>query len=109
GVYPDIVLVGVAVKAKRHPVELDGTENQLVSAEIQTAAEHHCHSAVAVATGHTSECATKQSVCVRREVALALRDHWTSRVGVKVRTGLVHATKISGYAQPTGEVHVGGT
>src|SRR6266700_7028579 len=88
-VYPDVVLVGVAVKAKRHPVNLDGTENQLVSAEVQTATEHHRHAAIAE-TSSSSMRATEQGVCVRREIALPLRDDWTSRVSVKVRTGAIH-------------------
>src|SRR5947209_1550099 len=79
-VYPHVVLVGVAVKPKRHPVELDGTENQLVSTEVQTAAEHHRHPAIPK-TSSSSMRTTEQSVGVRREVPLALRDHWTSRVG----------------------------
>jgi hypothetical protein len=50
GIHSHIILVGKAVKAEDHPIELDGAENQPVFSEVQTTTEHHGHTTVANAT-----------------------------------------------------------
>ena len=46
-VHPDVVLVGEAVEPEQHPVELDGTENQLAFSEVQAATKEHRLAAIA--------------------------------------------------------------
>src|SRR5437660_1371481 len=46
-IHSHVVLVGEAVKAEHHPVELHRAENQLAFSEVQAATEQHRHPAVA--------------------------------------------------------------
>src|SRR3989442_4515266 len=46
-IHSHVVLVGEAVKAEHHPIELDRAENQLAFSKVQTATEQHRHPAVA--------------------------------------------------------------
>src|SRR5207245_9990778 len=74
-IHSHVVLVGEAVKAEHHPVQLDRAENQLTFSEVQAATEQHRHSAVANA-GSRRMGAAKQSMSIGRETALRFRNHW---------------------------------
>src|SRR5258707_3126816 len=107
-IHAHIVLVGNARKTEHHPVELDGTENQLVFSEVCTAAEHHRHAAVAEATARSMG-AAKQSMCIRREASLMGRHYRPKGVSVEIRARVIYAAEIRGCAHPASEVQVGGS
>jgi hypothetical protein len=61
GVHPHVIFVSEAVEAERHPIQLDGTKDQLALPEVQTTTEQHRHTAIANARRRTMG-TPKQSV-----------------------------------------------
>jgi|SRR5579864_487944 len=106
GVHADVVLVGHAVEAKRHPIQLDRAEDQLALAEVHAAAEQHGEAAIANASRRQVS-APEQSVGKWRELALMGRDHRPKCVGVHAFAGLVYAAEVASYAEVAGNIHVG--